>query len=78
MARPTSHQSGGNHDGDVRGAVLFRWLVAGSRNTALAGGFDGDEREPSHVVDGREVGEQFGRDPTRRQAAGKPRQRFRP
>jgi hypothetical protein len=43
----------GDRDGDLRGAVLFGWLVAGDRDTALAGGFDGDEREPARVVDGR-------------------------
>ena len=53
----------GDRDGDVRGAVLFGWLVAGDRDTALAGGFDGDEREPARVVDGRKVIEEFGRDP---------------
>ena len=37
-------------------------LVAGDRDTALAGGFDGDEREPAHVVDGREVIEECWRD----------------
>ena len=37
--------SRGYRDGDVRGAVLSGWLVAGDRDTALAGGFDGDERE---------------------------------
>ena len=52
----------GDRDGDVRGAVLSGWLVAGDRDTALAGGFDGDEREPARVVDGREVIEEFGRD----------------
>ena len=52
----------GDRDGDLRSAVLFGWLVAGDRDTALAGGFDGDEREPAGVVDGRKVIEQFGRD----------------
>ena len=52
----------GDRNGDVRGAVLFGWLVAGDRDTALAGGFDGDEREPARVVDGREVIEELGRD----------------
>ena len=52
----------GDRDGDVRGAVLVGWLVAGDRDTALAGGFDGDQREPARVVDGREVLEQSGRD----------------
>ena len=54
----------GDRDGDVRGAVPFGWLVAGDRDTALAGGFDGEEREPAGVVDGREVIEQFGRNLT--------------
>ena len=61
-ARPASRQPGGDRDGDVRGAVLADGLVAGDRDTALAGGFDGDEREPTRVVDGREVIEEFGRD----------------
>ena len=52
----------GNRDGDVRGAVLFGWLVAGDRDTAPAGGFDGEEREPARVVDGREEIEELGRD----------------
>jgi hypothetical protein len=52
----------GDRDGDVRGAVLLGWLVAGDRDTALAGGFDGEEREPARVVDGREVTEEFWRD----------------
>ena len=52
----------GDRDSDVRGAVLVGWLVAGDRHAALAGGFDGDEREPARVVDGREVIEEFGRD----------------
>ena len=68
MRRSSAGQAGvaparRDRDGDVRGAVLSGWLVAGDRDTALAGGFDGDEREPAHVVDGREVIEQFGRDP---------------
>ena len=62
LARPGVAPGRGNRDGDVRGAVLFGWLVAGDRDTALAGGFDGDEREPARVVDGREVFEEFGRD----------------
>ena len=52
----------GNCDGDVRGAVLSGRLVASDRDTALAGGFDGHERESARVVDGREVIEEFGRD----------------
>src|ERR1035437_3464603 len=52
----------GDRDGDVRGAVLFGRLVAGDRDTALAGGFDGEEREPARIVDGREGLEQSGRD----------------
>ena len=51
-----------DRDGDVRGAVLPGWLVAGDRDTALAGGLDGDQREPTRVVDGGEVIEEFGRD----------------
>ncbi len=62
-ARPASRQPGGDRDGDVRGAVLSGGLVAGDRDTALAGGFDGDEREPGRVVDGREEIEELGRDP---------------
>ena len=53
----------GDRDGDLRRAVLLGWLVAGDRDTAPAGGFDGEEREPARVVDGREVIEEFGRDP---------------
>ena len=63
MARADVAPARGYRDGDVRGAVLSGWLVARDRDTALAGGFDGDEREPAHVVDGREVIEEFGRDP---------------
>ena len=53
----------GDRDGDFRGAVLVGGLVAGDRDTALAGGLDGDEREPARVVDGREEIEELGRDP---------------
>jgi len=53
----------GDRDSDFRGAVLSGWLVAGDRDTALAGGFDGDKREPARVVDGREEIEESGRDP---------------
>jgi hypothetical protein len=51
-----------DRDGNLRGAVLSGWLVTGDRDTALAGGFDGDEREPARVVDGREVIKESGRD----------------
>ncbi|HEX5299952.1 MAG TPA: hypothetical protein VFW50_23435 [Streptosporangiaceae bacterium] len=54
--------AGGYRDGDVRGAVLSGWLVAGDRDTAPAGGFDGDEREPARVVDVREEIQESGRD----------------
>ena len=37
---------GDDRNGDVRGSVLFGWLVAVDRDTALAGGFDRDQREP--------------------------------
>ena len=52
-----------DRNGDLCGAVLLGWLVAGDRDTALAGGFDGDQREPARVVDGREEIQEFGRDP---------------
>src|ERR1039457_2109519 len=62
VARPAVAPARGDRDGDVRGAVLFGRLVAGDRDAPLAGGFDGDEREPARVVDAREEMEEFGRD----------------
>jgi hypothetical protein len=43
-----------DRNGDVRGAALLGWLIAGDRDTTPAGGIDGDQRGPARVVDSRE------------------------